>query len=171
LADPAHTGDTTAKPSKESRQNLVRHLSSPEDQVYDALKLLANDIAYEAKYRLYSHLMKYFQNQDVELSLVKLAASPGVIAENHGAPYTKTKAARQFIRTFLHMHDQQLHCVIIAYLKLFFDIISEPDAFKALVFALQREIKTEFHASEAWDIAMLHELFMFHNTTDTPKPQ
>ena len=33
----------------------------------------------------------------------------------------------------------------------------------ALIFALQREITVEFHFSEAWDIALLREVFMHHN--------
>ena len=61
------------------------------------------------------------------------------------------------------MHDEQLHCVIYAYLKLYYGIINEAEAFRALLFALERELKVEWRASEAWDVAMLHEVFLKHS--------
>jgi hypothetical protein len=67
-----------------------------------------------------------------------------------------------FVRSFLHMHDEQLHAVIIAYMRIHYDIISEPDAFTALVFALQREITVGFHYREAWDVALIREVLMHH---------
>jgi hypothetical protein len=34
------------------------------------------------------------------------------LAENHAKPYSMEECAHQFIRSFLHMHDEQLHAVI-----------------------------------------------------------
>ena len=36
------------------------------------------------------------------------------------------------------------------------------------MFAFEREFKKEFHASEAWDLAMLNEVFMFHDVETAP---
>ena len=58
------------------------------------------------------------------------------------------------------MHDEQLHAVIIAYMRLHYGIISEADAFSALIFSLQREIIMYYNFSEAWDIALLRESLM-----------
>ena len=55
------------------------------------------------------------------------------------------------------MHDEQLHAVIIAYMRLHYEIISDADAFTALIFVIQREITVCFNCSESWDIAMLRE--------------
>jgi len=124
-------------------QNAGANLSEDAKTIYSKLKHLSSLIAFFAKSQLYGHMKKYFVNQHTEVSLMKLAASPGVIAENKGQPYTLSKAAKQFIRTFLHMHDAQLDCVIMAYLKLYYGIINEAEAFRALLFALERELKVE----------------------------
>ena len=144
-------------------QKAGKHLSDDEKAIYLKLKHLSSLIAFFAKSQLYGHMKKYFVYKHTDVSLMKLAASPGVISENKGQPYTLSKAAKQFIRTFLHMHDEQLHCVIYAYLKLYYGIINEAEAFRALLFALERELKVEWRASEAWDVAMLHEVFLKHS--------
>ena len=143
-------------------QEASQHLSVDDRAIYSKLKHLSSLIAFFAKSRIYGHLKRYFIYEYTQVSLMKLAASPGVISENKGQPYTLSKAAKQFIRTFLHMHDEQLHCVIIAYLKLYYGVINEADAFRALLFALERELRVEWKASEAWDVAMLHEVFLQH---------
>jgi hypothetical protein len=146
-------------------QEASQRLSVDDRAIYSKLKHLSSLIAFFAKSQIYGHLKRYFIYQYTQVSLMKLAASPGVISENKGQPYTLSKAAKQFIRTFLHMHDEQLHCVIVAYLKFYYGVINEADAFRALLFALERELRVEWKASEAWDVAMLHEVFLRHRAS------
>ena len=133
--------------------------------VYQALSKLSNTIAGQAKGILFGRLKLSFLKSTAISSLRKLSSSPGVLAENYGVPYADEECAHQFIRAFLHMHDEQLHAVIIAYLRLYYGIITEADAFTALIFALQREITIYFNLNEAWDIALLREAFMHHEST------
>jgi hypothetical protein len=131
-------------------------------ETYQSLNVLSNTIANHAKGILYSRLKKSFANPNVSYSLHKLSSSPSVLAENNGLPYNDYQCAHQFIRSFLHMHDEQLHAVIIAYMRLHYGIISEADAFNALIFSLQREITMYYNFSEAWDIALLRESLMHY---------
>jgi hypothetical protein len=144
----------------EATKNILNHDAT---LVYNDLNTLSNTIADHAKDILYETLKKSFANPSVSYSLHKLSSSPGVLAENHAVPYSDNKCVHQFIRSFLHMHDDQLHALIIAYMRLHYDIISDADAFTALVFALQREITVCFNCSESWDIALLRESLMHHN--------
>jgi hypothetical protein len=84
--------------------------------VYAVLDKLIYTIAYHAKSILYSCLKRSFMNTNVSYSLRKLSSTPGVLAENLGIQYGDEKCAHQFIRSFLHMHDEQLHAAIISYM-------------------------------------------------------
>ena len=114
-------------------------------------------MAHEAKDIVYDRVRRSFSNSSVVHSLHKLSSSPIALDESDSIPLSEKECAHQFIRAFLHMHDEQLHAVIIAYMRLHYEIISDADAFTALIFVIQREITVCFNCSESWDIAMLRE--------------
>ena len=125
--------------------------------VYRALLNFSDAMAHEAKDIVYDRVRRSFSNSSVVHSLHKLSSSPIALDESDSIPLSEKECAHQFIRAFLHMHDEQLHAVIIAYMRLHYEIISDADAFTALIFVIQREITVCFNCSESWDIAMLRE--------------
>ncbi len=114
VAEPADTAET---PVTEIQATQCAHkpediLGSKPKPVYAALDNLSNTIANHAKGVLYSPHNFFLRNKEVTVILRKLSSSPCVLTENHAKQYSMEECAHQFIRSFLHMHDEQLHAVI-----------------------------------------------------------
>ncbi len=114
VAEPADAAET---PVTESEATQCAHkpediLGSKPKPVYPALDNLSNTIVNHVKGILYSCLKKFLRNKEVTVILGKLSSSPCVLAENHAKQYSMEECAHQFIRSFLHMHNEQLHAVI-----------------------------------------------------------
>jgi hypothetical protein len=63
------------------------------------------------------------------------------------------------VRSFLHLHDAPLQAIIWAYLRRYYGLITDREAFAVLVFALETELKQFFRESEPWDMAFIDNFF------------
>lgn len=139
------------------------HVLDPDLNCFKELVNFCKNLAAESKGTLYAVMQQYVRTGDMEPDLWKLGTSAVALSQNHGIPMTPQQISHQLIRSFLHMHDVSLQAVIYAYLRYYYGLISESEAFTALVYAIQHEIKYYYHLSEVWDIAILRSLFKEFN--------
>jgi len=150
--------------NKLTNQYKPQHLQLDEDlQVFKKLVNFCKNLAVQSKGILYSIMQQFLRRTDMEPDLWKLGTSAVALSQNNGLPMTSQQISHQLIRSFFHMHDVSLQTVIYAYMRYHYGLISECEAFTALVYAVQHEIKYYFHLSEVWDIAILRELFKEYN--------
>lgn len=140
--------------------------------IYKKLLNFCKNLAVQSKAMLYYSMQHFLRVDCLEVDLWKIGTSAVALEQNKGQPLTIRKISHQIIRSFLHMHDTSIQTVIWAYLKYHYGMLKEYEAFTALVFAVQYELKHHFHDSEVWDMAILREFFkeysFSHNTQADP---
>jgi hypothetical protein len=147
-----------------SKAYIPEHMSiQKEFLLYKKLLNFCKNLASQSKAMLYYSIQHFLRVQCVEYDLWKIGTSAVALQQNGGTPITPMKISHQIIRSFLHMHDTSSQAVIWAYLKYHYGMIEEYEAFTALIFAIQYEIKHHFHDSEVWDMAMMREMFKEYN--------
>ncbi len=139
-------------------------ITGDERQLYKLLCHLGNDMATYSKQQIYSKVRNIFDKPEFHVILCQLACAPGVLAEtsNRKTPFTPHDMGHQFMRTIVHMYDSQIQAIIWIYLKLFFNLVQEYEAFATLLFVLKRECEYFFDVSEPWDMAVIMQIFRIH---------
>lgn len=127
-----------------------------EVKLWHSLFGFSKKVANESKYFVYRTLTKYLRKGRLNDFRI-LGCSAVALAENEGKPFTVQETIHQIVRSFLHMHDNQLQAIIWAYLRLYYGIITEQEAFSVLVFAVQTELKHNFNQNEPWDVGFLYQ--------------
>jgi hypothetical protein len=144
----------------EHRHYELQHLETPfEKKLWHALFKLSQKIARESKYLVYRTLTKHLRHKKLLPDLCTLGCTAVALAENHGIPLTPAETIHQIVRSFLHLHDAPLQAIIWAYLRRYYGLITDREAFAVLVFALETELKQFFRESEPWDMAFIDNFF------------
>lgn len=125
--------------------------------LWHTLFAFSKKVATESKYFVYKNLTKYLRKGNIEDFHI-IGCSAVALAENNGVPFTVEETIHQIVRSFLHMHDSQLQAIIWAYLRHYYGLITEQEAFSVLVFVVQCELKHKFKESEPWDVGFLYTL-------------
>ena len=137
-----------------------KHLTSPNEVLlWHALFKLSQKVARESRYLVYRTLTKHLGHKNLIPDLYTLGCTAVALAENHGIPLTPAETIHQIVRSFLHLHDPPLQAIICAYLRRYYGLITDREAFAALVFALETELKQFFKESEPWDMAFIDKFF------------
>ena len=125
--------------------------------LWHTLFALSKKVATESKYFVYKNLTKYLRKGNIDDFHI-IGCSAVALAENNGVPFTVQETIHQIVRSFLHMHDSQLQAIIWAYLRHYYGLITEQEAFSVLVFVVQCELKHKFKENEPWDVGFLYTL-------------
>ena len=137
----------------EHRHYKLQHLeTTAEKELWHALFKLSQKIARESKYLVYRTLTKHLCHKNLLPDLCTLGCTAVALAENHGIPLTPAETIHQIVRSFLHLHDAPLQAIIWAYLRRYYGLITDREAFAVLVFALETKLKQFFRESEPWDM-------------------
>ncbi len=128
-----------------------------EKELWHKLFSFSKKVANESKYFVYRTLTKYLR-KGILNDFLTLGCSAVALAENEGKPFTVQETIHQIVRSFLHMHDNQLQAIIWVYLRFYYGITTEQEAFSVLVFAVQTELKHNFDQNEPWDVGFLYQL-------------
>ena len=127
--------------------------------LWHALFKLSQKVARESRYLVYRTLTKHLGHKNLIPDLYTLGCTAVALAENHGIPLTPAETIHQIVRSFLHLHDPPLQAIIWAYLRRYYSLITDREAFAVLVFALETELKQFFKESEPWDMAFIDNFF------------
>jgi len=128
-----------------------------EEKLWHALFHFSKQVASESKYIVYRTLTEYLRRGNSEDFLI-FGCSAVALAENEGKPFTIQETIHQIVRSFLHMHDNQLQAIIWVYLRFHYGLVTEQEAFSVLVFAVQTELQYNFEKNEPWDVGFLYNL-------------
>ena len=113
-----------------------KHLTSPNEVLlWHALFKLSQKVARESRYLVYRTLTKHLGHKNLIPDLYTLGCTAVALAENHGIPLTPAETIHQIVRSFLHLHDPPLQAIIWAYLRRYYSLITDREAFAVLVFA------------------------------------
>jgi hypothetical protein len=121
----------------------LKHLDK-DLQFFKQLVNFCKDLAVQSKAVLYAVMQQHVRSGDMEPDLWKLGTSAVALSQNNGIPITPhapQKISHQIIRSFLHMHDVSLQAVIYAFLRYYYGLISECEAFTALIYAIRHLVK------------------------------
>jgi len=152
----------------EPRHHTFKHMTTGvEQKLWHALFHFSKQVASESKYIVYRTLTEHLRLGNPEDFLI-FGCSPVALAENEGKPFTIQETIHQIVRSFLHMHDNQLQAIIWIYLRFHYGLVTEQEAFSVLVFAVQTELQHNFEKNEPWDIGFLYNLLKkFDNKRST----
>lgn len=119
---------------------------------------MCNDFADWCKKEVYVTLETKLRTKQLKSSLQKLSFCAAVLTENQGKPYSLAQVSHQLLRSFLHLHDQNMQSIISTYLKCFYQVVTEDEAFFVLKKAIENEVENFAEVSEYYDISLLKEI-------------
>ena len=119
---------------------------------------MCNEFADWCKKEVYVTLETKLRTKQLKSSLQKLSYCAAVLTENKGVPYSLAQVSHQLLRSFLHLHDQNMQSIISTYLKCYYEVVTEDEAFFVLKKAIENEVENFAEVSEYYDISLLKEI-------------
>ena len=151
--------DDKAKAQAIKEMQKEYDIKSLKEQIGPPFTLFATRLANQWKKKFHGIFQGIIRETGFDDSLRRLSYSAIFLHEDKNHQISSLHdAAHNVLRAFLHLHDTALHTIIRAYLQLFYDMISEVDAYIALFQAILLEITEESTCSEYWDLMILKDL-------------
>ena len=116
------------------------------------------EFSHYCKRKVYPTIQKAIERESLKRSLHRITYSSVMLLENNGKIALLKNASHQIVRSFLHMHDENIQAVIYAYLLLLDKRITPDRAFDVLREAIKNETTNYLGVSEFYDIALLQLL-------------